>query len=593
MWNRNWKPEQSVSDGVDMKLIKIDQNSVAQFDAALNDLLDETKIELASRSDKPVEPIRPPTAEMRPSTSRSAREKPINTPTATPRSAREKPSNMSTTTPSLAREYSINTPITTPRSAREKPVNTPPATSRSAREKPADTSTATPRSAREKPVDASTATPRSTREKPISTATTTLSLARENPINTPITTPRSAREKPVNTPPATPRSAREKPVNTPPATPRSAREKPVDTPPATPRPTREKSVNTPPATPRSAREKPVDTPPATPRPTREKSVDTPPATPRSARETPINTPSTTPRRNSPFNFVDSPRKMDSSSSMDTGDGGFFTDVIPRKVVISQAPPVTERSASKERKHSATNRSIEQRSASKERKHSATNRSTEQRTVIPNLLSLRKTSIESLTRAPPKRSITLEETRQQMDDHSRPGSSLSSASLPVSITSSKPDLITRPSIERHPKLVPQPPPQPPPQTTKKFRVEFPKKSSPPTIAPMVIEGKKVTSAKNSARESDEHLQQSTNSTKSKISSSVQKSQNLLKTSSTSSMTSITRDDNILRDESMTITDLPINKSINRRSTNVDREPTKSRKIEFSVRDGTKWQQASSE
>jgi hypothetical protein len=215
-------------------------------------------------------------------------------------------------------------------------------------------------------------------------------------------------------------------------------------------------------------------------------------------------------------------------------------------------------------------------------------STEQRPIIPNLISLRKTSIESLSRAPPKRSITLEATHNQIDDQSRPGSSLSSSSLPVSVISSKPDFITRPSIERHPKVIPQTT-----TTTKKFRVEFSKKSSPPIVPPMVIEGKKVTSARNSARDSDDHLQQSVHSTRNKISSGIQKSQNIFKTSSTSSMTSITRDENILRDESMTITDLPVNKSINRRSTNIDRGPTKSRKIEFSVRDGVKWQHTSSE
>jgi hypothetical protein len=176
----------------------------------------------------------------------------------------------------------------------------------------------------------------------------------------------------------------------------------------------------------------------------------------------------------------------------------------------------------------------------------------------------------------------------MDESSRPGSSVSSASLPVSIISSKPDLISRPLIERYPKVIPQPS-----TTTKKFRVEFPKKSAPPRIPPMVIEGKKVTSARNSARDSDEHLQQSVNSTTSKISSGVQKSQNLAKISSTTSMTSITRDDNILKDESLTITDIPANKSIHRRSTNIDRKPTKSRAMEFTVRDGVKWQQASSE
>jgi hypothetical protein len=352
IWNRNWKPEQSVSDGIDMKSIKIDQQSVAQFDSALHDLLDETKIELASRSDNPTEPMRPPIGEFR-------------------------------------------------------------------------------------------------------------FLEREKPIQSP--TP-------------------------------------------------------------------------------------------------------TPRRISPFTFTNSSRKVESSTSIDTGDGGFFTDVIPRKVVT---PPIIERPVS--------NRSIRL--------------STEQRPVIPNLVSLRKASIESLSRAPPKRSTNLEETHNQIDDPSRPSSSLSSASLPVSITSSRPDFITRPSIERHPKVLPQT------TTTKKFRVEFSKKSSPPPppppISSMVIEGKKVTSARNSARDSDDRLQQSINSSRGKIASGVQKSQNPFKTSTTSSMTSITRDENILKDESLTIADLPVTKSTHRRSANVDRVPTKSRKIEFSVRDGVKWQNASSE
>ena len=373
MWNRNWKPEQSISNGIDMKSVTIDQNSIIQFDSALNDLLDETKIELASRADNPIETSRPPTATVRPISARSEKEKSPGTPT---------------------------------------PV---------------------------------------------------------------------------------------------------------------------------------------------------------------------------PSRNSPFHFfTNSPRKMDSSSSsVDTGHGGFFTDVIPQKVSKSPVPsPTIVRTPSNEKKHILTNRSV--RSSAEQ-----------QRPTIPNLISLRKTSIESLSRAPPKRSITLEEAHHQIDDQSRPGSSLSSASLPVSITSSKPDIITQPSIERHPKVIPQPSPLQ--QTTKKkFRVEFSKNSSPPTVPAMVIEGKKVTSARNSARIHDDYLQHSTNSTRNKISSDVQKSQGLVKTSSTSSMTSITRDDNILRDESLTIpTDVPTNKSAHRRSSNIDREPIKSRKMEFSIGDGVKWQQASSE
>ncbi|CAF1389306.1 unnamed protein product [Rotaria magnacalcarata] len=374
LWNRNWKPEQSVSDGADMKLVKIDQHAVDQFDLALNDLLDEDKIELANHSDSTNETKRPSTATKPPISARSEKAKSTNTPRSTP-----------------------------------------------------------------------TLTP-------------------------------------------------------------------------------------------------------------------------------------TPRRSSPFNFNDSPRKIDSSSSMDTGDGGFFTDIAPRNAPKSpKPPPMIQQSSTDEWKQVLKNRSARS--------------SAEQRPMVPNLASLRKTSIENLIRAPPKRSITLDEAHQQIDEQSRPGSSLSSASLPVSITSSKPDYITRPSIERHPKLAPPPTTT---TTTKKFRVEYPKKPSATLVAPpMVIEGKKVTSARNSARDSDEYLQQSMNSTRNKIPSGVQKSQHLLKTSSTSSMTTITRDDNILKDESMTITDLPLNKSMNRRSTNIDREPSKSRRMEFSVRDGPKWHQASSE
>ena len=201
-------------------------------------------------------------------------------------------------------------------------------------------------------------------------------------------------------------------------------------------------------------------------------------------------------------------------------------------------------------------------------------------------------IENFSPAPPKRSITLEETRQQLEEHSRPSSSLSSGSLPVSIISSQPDNITRPSIERHPKVAHGPITNP---TPKKFRVEFPKKSSPPAVPPMVVEGKKVTSARLSARDSDDHTQQSINSSRIKISSGAPRvSQNLMKTSSTTSMTSITRDENLLRDDSLTINDTAVTKKNSaRRSAQFDREPSKARKIEFTVKDGAKWQQGSTE
>ncbi|CAF1100383.1 unnamed protein product [Adineta ricciae] len=388
LWNRNWKPEQSMSDGVDVNLVRIDQAAVTQFDLALNDLLDEDKIENAGRSDNP----------------------------------------LPTSRPSTAKQPALSLP----------PLNPPPSPS------------------------------------------------------------------PLSSRPVTARSEKEKHIES--------------------------------------------------------------STP-------------TPRQSSLFNLSNSPSKVDSSSSIDAGDGGFFTDVNPpRKSIQSPAPPpVAGRPLSSESRHSFTQRSARS--------------SVEQRPAIPNLMSLRKTSIEALTRPPPKRSITLEETHNQIDDYSRPGSSLSSASLPVSVISSKPDLISRPLIERYPKVNPQAAAAP--QTIKKFRVEFQKKSAPPTVPAMVIEGKKVTSASTSARDNDDYLQQSMNSTRGKISAGVQRSQNVVKASTNSSMTTVTRDENALKDESLTITDAQVNKSITRRSTNTERKPTKSRTMEFTVRDGVKWQHASSD
>ena len=353
MWNRNWKPDQSVADGVDLKAIRIDQQSLVQFDAALDDLLDETKIELASRAEKPPSTVDP--------------------------------------TPAIS-------PV---RSARK------------------DT---------EKPIDSATPTPAG--------------------------------------------------------------------------------------------------------------------------------------RRSLFTFADSP------SSIDTGEGGFFTDVNPKKT----RPALIERPTSTEWKPLVSNRSAEQRP------------------TIPTLISLRKTSMENFSPAPPKRSITLEETRQQFEDHSRPGSSLSSGSLPVSIISSQPDNITRPSIERRPKGPPAPLVTTNP-TPKKFRVEFSKKPSSPTVPDMVVEGKKVTSARLSARESHDHAHPSPI----KVSPGAPRvSQNLMKTSSTTSMTSVTRDENFLRDESLTINDGPGSKKNSaRRSTHLEREASKARKIEFTVKDGVKWHQGSTE
>jgi hypothetical protein len=262
-------------------------------------------------------------------------------------------------------------------------------------------------------------------------------------------------------------------------------------------------------------------------------------------------------RRSLFTFNGSP------SSMDTADGGFFTDMNPRRT--TRSPAIVERSIRS---------------------------SAEQRSTTSTLMSLRKTSIENFSPTPPKRSIVVEEIRHQLDEHSRPGSSLSSGSLPVSIISSQPDNITRPLIVRQTKVVPTASSN---VTTRKFRVEYPKK----TVEPMLIEGKKVTSARQSARDNDEYVQQSIQSSRNKLSSGIVRSSNqnhtnTLKVSGNSSLTTVTHDDNALKDESMTMNDTVQQTSLVRRSNPVEqREPVKARRIEFSVKDGLNWQKHSTE
>jgi hypothetical protein len=550
MWNRNWKPEQSVSDGINMKTIKIDAHSIAQFDSALNDLLDETKIELASRSDNSIETIRPPTAERRPTSVRSEKEKFVNSPTPTPR--RNSPFNFTNTSRKVDSSSSIDTGdggfFTDV--IRRKVVTSPappPVIERSASNEWKQLLTnRSVRSSAEKRAVMSPAPPSpsviessaSNEGKQLLTNRSTRSSAEKRAVKSPAPPSPSVIERSA--------SNEGKHLFTNRST-RSSAEKRAARSPAPPSASVIESSAS----------------------NEGKQLLTNRSTRSSAEKRAAKSPA-------PPSVIDSSASNEGKQLLTNRSTRSSTEKRAVKSPAPPSPPAIERSASNEGKQLLTNRS--------------TRSSAEKHQVVPNLVSLRKTSIESLSRAPPKRSTNLEETRSYIDDQSRPGSSLSSASLPVSIISSKPDLITRPSIERRSKVVPQPPPQ---TTTKKFRVEFPKKSSPPTIVPMVIEGKKVKSARNSARDSDDHLQQSMNSTRSKVSSGVQKSQNVLKTSSTSSMTSITRDDNMLKDESMTITDAHLSKSLHRRSTNIDREPTKSRKMEYSVKEGLKWQQASSE
>jgi hypothetical protein len=587
MWNRNWKPEQSVSDGINMKTIKIDAHSIAQFDSALNDLLDETKIELASRSDNSIETIRPPTAERRPTSVRSEKEKFVNSPTPTPR--RNSPFNFTNTSRKVDSSSSIDTGdggfFTDV--IRRKVVTSPappPVIERSASNEWKQLLTnRSVRSSAEKRAVMSPAPPSpsviessaSNEGKQLLTNRSTRSSAEKRAVKSPappspsvIESSASNEGKHLFTNRSTRSSAEKRAARSPAPPSASVIESSASN--------EGKQLLTNRSV-RSSAEKRAVKSPAPPSPSviessasnEGKQLLTNRSTRSSAEKRAAKSPA-------PPSVIDSSASNEGKQLLTNRSTRSSTEKRAVKSPAPPSPPAIERSASNEGKQLLTNRS--------------TRSSAEKHQVVPNLVSLRKTSIESLSRAPPKRSTNLEETRSYIDDQSRPGSSLSSASLPVSIISSKPDLITRPSIERRSKVVPQPPPQ---TTTKKFRVEFPKKSSPPTIVPMVIEGKKVKSARNSARDSDDHLQQSMNSTRSKVSSGVQKSQNVLKTSSTSSMTSITRDDNMLKDESMTITDAHLSKSLHRRSTNIDREPTKSRKMEYSVKEGLKWQQASSE
>ncbi len=371
-----------------------------------------------------------------------------------------------------------------------------------------------------------------------------------------------------------------------------------------------------------------------------------------------------PHRHSPFSFTNSLYKtsrIDSASSRDTGDGGFFTDILPRRTIPSPIPlpplplppPILECSTSNEWKHTLEDQPIEQDQ------------------VISNPISLRKSSSKSLSRVSSKDSITHKEIRHrsksQIDNNSRPDSSLSSASLPVSMTSSKPGFnnsedqspatLSRKtsssnikkfasspsalknsssstmkktssstskttSTARSEKASSSATETSPTATTEKTSSSTTKTSptvttektsssttktsptattektsssesivkptikssspQPEPIVPIITEDKKETLPS----DPDECLQESMNSLKDKSSSNVDASESVYDLLQSNLTTFLTREGNI------TENDLPSKKRIRRQTTNSD-ELSKYRKLEFSVGDGLKWQEASTE
>ncbi len=131
----------------------------------------------------------------------------------------------------------------------------------------------------------------------------------------------------------------------------------------------------------------------------------------------MNSVTITSRRNSPFSFsnsLDETSRVNSSSSRHADDGGFFTEFFPQQIIPSTS------SASNQSKHKLENPSR------------------------PTSISSRKSSIDSLSRGTSNHSIILDKTlnrsKSQTDNHSRRRSSLLSSLLSVAIASpsSEPD-----------------------------------------------------------------------------------------------------------------------------------------------------------
>ena len=315
-------------------------------------------------------------------------------------------------------------------------------------------------------------------------------------------------------------------------------------------------------------------------------------------------------RNSPFSFsfaLAKTSRMNSASSRDTGDGGFFTDFLPRQIISSPVPPppppVLECLPSNEWKQTSENQ------------------------PRPASIPLRKLSVDHISRPSSKHGVILEpiihhRSKSQTDNNSRPGSSLSSSSLPVSITSSKADAFNDSKIESSAtssssttKTSSATTPttedsssststlknsstststtkssSSATSTTKTSSSSTPTNSppQPETAAPTIIEDKKVTTP----NDNNECLPESTDSLKEKSSSNIDTPQNSNNSLKSNSTTCLVRDENII-DNDILLKKKVRRRRRRRRETTTSDEQSKFRKLGFSVGDGLKWQETSTE
>lgn len=340
----------------------------------------------------------------------------------------------------------------------------------------------------------------------------------------------------------------------------------------------------------------------------------------------INSNMVTPGRYSAFSFSNSLYKMNrinSASSRDTGEGGFFTDVLPRQTIPKTPPPplpppILECSTSNEWKNALENQSAQL-----------------------NSIPLPKLSIPSLLQSASKHLIKHEEVDHQskspIDNDSRSGSSLSSSSLPISVTSSKPGFdnakaqssTTSSSRKSSSSTIDNSSSTSTVKNTTSTTTKDTSSSSAETknsSAPTATSKNTTTSATSEDTSStttttksssttttkpklenssskpepittkdekdvppsvpDEYLQESNDSLNEKSSYHAQMSEEPDQSLEPSSTTYLTREINL------TEKDLPTKKKVRRQTTTND-ESSQFRKLEFSVGDGLKWHEASME
>ncbi|CAF3794429.1 unnamed protein product [Rotaria sordida] len=293
-----------------------------------------------------------------------------------------------------------------------------------------------------------------------------------------------------------------------------------------------------------------------------------------------NSSTTISRRNSPFSFTNSTNKINrtnSLSSIDTNDDddddddGFFTDILPRQTISSAR--------------------ILQCSKSNEWTSTSENELIEHNRTISKSVSIHKSSIENLVCTSSKDSRKLDETYYQstteFDTTSRSGSSLSSTSLPVSITSSKTDFINR-KIESS-ATSSRKSSSSSTFSSSSTSITTTKTSSPQpkTTTSSIVENTKITSSYNNNNNNNKSPQESINSLKDRSLSNVNTQQ------SPNDLLKLNLITNPIENEHITVNDSLIKERTSHHQTTTSDESSKFRKLEFSMEDGLKWHEASAE